>query len=60
MQKVNFRWFLTVYVPGISSLLAAIGAKLICPHGGLQVMKAVGDEQRQWSNTIINESKGQR
>ena len=36
----NFRGFLTVYyVPKLSSLLATIGAKLIGPHGDLQVGK---------------------
>ena len=37
-ETVNFRSLLTVhYVPELSSLLAAIGEKLIGLHGGHQV-----------------------
>ena len=35
-------------------LLSAIGAKLIDPHGGLQVGKwAVHDEQAPWNNPYV-------
>ena len=39
-KLANSRWFLIFYyVPELSSLLSTIGAKLIVPHGGLQVSK---------------------
>ena len=38
-------------VPELSSMLAAIRAKPICPHGGLQVGKyVVPDEQAPWND----------
>ena len=41
-------------VPELFSLLAAIGAKSIGHHGGLQVDKqAVPDERDQWSDPIV-------
>ena len=40
LKNGEFKSFLTVcYVPELSLLLAAIGAKLIGPHGDLQVDK---------------------
>ena len=54
LKITNFRWILTVYyVPKLYSLLAVIGLKLICPHGGLQVGKiTVPDEQASWNDLL--------
>ena len=48
----NFGWFLTAYyVLELFSLLAVIEAKLIGPHGGLQVgKKAASDEDGPWND----------
>ena len=55
-KTANFWLFLTVYyVPEISSLLTAIGAKLIGSHCGLQSgKKTVPDVQASWNDLIVN------
>ena len=43
-----------IKIPAASSLLATIGAKLVGPHGGLQIGNwSVHDEHALWSDPYV-------
>ena len=54
MSKVDGSFHANVNLKKLSSLIATIEAKLIGPHGGLQVSKkAIPDEQAPWNDPVL-------